>query len=251
MNNTQKLVDTTVIAFHDSTVVISQGHDQIILFQDYKSNSETKNEWNPILIDLLFPIVIAALVSWITAMLYKNKNNAEITKLKEETNNLKKSFQPAAITALQAVQDKVIGTKIQALSTLIDIRQETTAFNQKYDDDGEPIIQDEYEYLRELFLRYNSQSQERMKTFHYKYSYLFPDRVFDKFGVLLFAANALNSRARAFDAVFDGNIDPSYDDVDQMKELIKSIDGLLMEIRKDCHLDSDTIHEFIKDSFKK
>lgn len=237
--------DTSVVKMFDSTTVIQNDNQHIILIQDFKNKPEKDLIDNPWIISFLIPILVAGIIAFIAHRFGYRKNKIEIDKLMTETERLKKSFQPIVIDTLNSVQNKIIDKKLDALSELIVLRSEFTSFEQIYDEEGEPVFPDEYDYLRHIFLHFGPEKHSKFRKFHDKFSFIFPDKTYGKFQILLFSINEMKNNYEMFQAVYDGSIEPPSSYTDLVRQTILNIDNTIMEIRKDCHLDSSFIHDFI------
>lgn len=197
--------------------------------------------------------VVSIAVTGLTHYLGKNKTQAEIQELKANTTKteteiegLKRSFQPTVIATLQSVQDKVIDKKIEALSKIIQLKADLMAVDISYDDEGEPIIRDIDDYYNEMFKTFRSVYLEDYKNIHNTYSYLFPDKVLDVLQNLMNSLTDLDKKVSYYFMATEGFDPPHPKDVKQLETVIDLFSESLMAIRKDCHLDSSFIHDFIE-----
>jgi len=237
--------DTSIVKIFDSTTVIKSGNEQIILIQDFKKESVKDLHEIPWITSLIIPILVAAGVAWIANMMNKKKNKLEIDKLKEETSNLKKTFQPIVIGTLQSIQDKIITFKIDALKNIIHLRNDFVFHEQQYYE-GDPATLDIEEYLEVLFYNFSQKKYQEFNIFHHKYSYLFPNFVFDILNNLQNKLAELNDTKKSFDSFDDQESEPSKRDREEIRKIIQLFDDSILAIRKDCHLDSSFIHDFIE-----
>jgi hypothetical protein len=241
--------DTTTVNFLDSSTIIKSENEHIILIQDLKK--EPSKVWyeSPWITSLLIPILVAATIAWLTNKLNRRKNKLEIDKLKEETSNLKRSFQPIVIGTLQSIQDKIIASKIEALKSLVQIRNRFTHYEQQYCE-GDPITPDYDMYLDLLFYNFTSLKYDDYSKFHENYSYLFPDKVFNVLLNLYEKLSGLNEDKKSFNSIGDPDSVPGHKDYQNIEQIIELFKEAILEIRKDCHLDTSFIHDFIEENKK-
>lgn len=246
IKNSQKK-DTTTIKYLDSSTVIQKGNEHIILIQDYKK--EITKEWyeSSWITSLIIPILVAAFVAWFTNRLNTTKNDVEIEKLKEETQNLKKTFQPIVIGTLQSIQEKIITSKIDALKKLVQIRNDFSYHEQQYCE-GDPITPDYDEYLELLFRNFAPSDYDSYNSFHDTYSYLFPDNVFHLLTELQGKISNLNETKKSFLSMGDPYLELDERDGKYIEEILNLFKNSIQAIRKDCHLDTTFIHDFIDEN---
>lgn len=246
--DTVKLIDTTAVFNNAKTV---------ILVQEKAKDSAIKGpDWTA---SVLFPIIIALIGAIISYFFNKSKTDAEITKLigesekteaeiqkiKIENEKLKKSFQPIVISTLQSIQDKIVPSKIDALKTLVQIRNEFTEHEQQYCE-GDPITPDYDHYLNLLFYNFSYSNYESYSKFHDSYSYLFPDSVFSILKDLMSEISKMNETKKSFNSMGDPELEADKRDRDEIEKIIKLFEETILAIRKDCHLDTSFIHDFIE-----
>lgn len=246
--DTVKLIDTTAVFNNAKTVILVQEKD--------KGLATKEPDW---IVSIVFPTIIALVVASISYLLNKRKTDAEIIKLKgdsektdaeiqkmkTENEKLKKSFQPIVISTLQSIQDKIVPSKIDALKTLVQIRNEFTEHEQQYCE-GDPITPDYDEYLNLLFYNFSYSNYENYSKFHDNYSYLFPDNVFLVLKNLMSEIAKMNETKKSFNSMGDPELEASKRDRDEIEKMIKFFEEAILAIRKDCHLDTSFIHDFIE-----
>jgi|694.fasta_scaffold03634_16 hypothetical protein len=234
--------DTSIVKLFDSTTVIKSGNEHIILIQDLKK--EAVKDWyeSPWIASLLIPILVAAAVAWVGNMMNKRKNNLEIEKLKEETNQMKNSFQPIIVSTIQGVNDKLLETKIKALKQLTGIKSEFIDVEQQYFE-GEPVF-DYDEYLEQIFMKYSFLQFEKLKKFKDEYSYFLSKRTFEKFNILYSELEQFYLSRISFQSADDGETDPNMEE--DTKSILANFEIVLLEMRNELHLDNTFIEDFIK-----
>jgi len=237
--------DTATVKLFDSTTVIQKGNEHIILIQDLKK--ENVKDWYEAtwITSFLIPILVAVIVAVILNWLNRNKTNLENDKIKAETSKLRKSFQPIVIGTLQSIQDKIMPSKINALKELVQIKNDFKYHEQQYHE-GEPITIDYDEFIKVIFYNFYEEKYNAYCRFHDKYSYLFPNNVFEIFIRLKTQLSNLNETKKSFDSVGDQDTEPGKKDKESIEQIIKSFDEAILAIRSDCHLDTSFIHEFIE-----
>jgi hypothetical protein len=241
--------DTTTIKYLDSSTVVEKGNEHVILIQDLKKESVKDWKESPWIVSLLIPILVASFVAWFAYKLNKKKNKLEIDKLREETSNLRRTFQPIVIGTLQSIQDKIITSKIEALKLLVQIRNSITHHEQQYFE-GDPITPDYDEYLALLFYNFSSLEYDEYRKFHDSYSYLFPDKVFNVLENLSEKLSSLNETKKSFNSMGDPDLEPGRKDRNDIEEIFNLFNEAILAIRKDCHLDTSFIHDFIEENKK-
>lgn len=237
--------DTVTVKYFDSSTIVEKGNEHIILIHDQKKESVKDWKESPLIVSLLIPILVASFIAWFAYKLNTQKNKLEIDKLKEETSNLKKTFQPIVIGTLQSIQDKIIASKIEALKLLVQIRNNFTYHEQQYCE-GDPITPDYEEHLSLLFYNFSSIEYDEYSKFHDGYSYLFPDKVFNILGILYGKLSDLNETKKSFNSIGDPDLDASQKDRKNIEHIINLFNEAIQAIRKDCHLDTSFIHDFIE-----
>lgn len=246
-NLLKKTKDTIIIKYLDSSSTVEKVKGHVILIQENKKESPKSWEESPLIISFLIPILVASLVAWFTYRLNIKKNNIEIDKLKEETENLKKTFQPIVIGTLQSIQDKIITSKIDALKLLVQIRNRFTYHEQQFCE-GDPITPDFDRYLELLFYNFSIENYNEYKEFHDDYSYLFPDKVFEILEKLYKQLTSLNENKKSFNSMDDADLEPYKKDKKDIEEIIDLFKEAILVIRKDCHLDTSFVHDFIEEN---
>jgi hypothetical protein len=239
--------DTTTVKYLDSLIIVGKGNEHIILIQGKKKESVKDWKESPLIVSFLIPILVASFVAWFAHKLNAKKNKLEIDKLKEETSNLKKTFQPIVIGTLQSIQDKIITSKIEALKLLVQIRTNFTHHEQQYCE-GYPIVPDYHCYLNLLFYNFSSIEYHEFSKFHHGYSYLFPDKVFNILRDLYGKLYDLNEAKKSYNSIGDPDLDASQKDRKDIEDIIDFFNEAIQAIRKDCHLDTSFIHDFIEEN---
>jgi hypothetical protein len=237
--------DTSIVKLYDSATVIKSGNEHIILIQDLKKEKDKDLNESPWITSLLIPILVAAAVAWLANFINKKKNKLEIDKLKEETSNLKKSFQPIVIGTLQSIQDKIIPTKIEALKTIVQLKNNFTHHEQQYSE-GDPVTPDYDDYLNLLFYNFSNSNYDGYCKFHDQYSYLFPDPVFNILKSLQIKVSSMNETKKSFNSMGDPELEATQRDRNEIEQIINLFNEAILAIRTDCHLDTSFIHDFIE-----
>jgi hypothetical protein len=252
--NTQKSNKDSIKGV-DTTTIINNAKTVFLVQEKLKDPVAKETDWT----SLFFPLIIALVVARFSYYINKRKTDSEIEKLKGETKKtdaeiqklitenekLKKSFQPIVIATLQSIQDKVIPSKIDALKLLVQLKNELMHYEQQYCE-GDPIVPDLDEFLRLMFFNFEPAKYYRFKEFHDNYSYLFPDNVFEILKKLKIKISAFNESKKSFDSVCDYTDEPSGVDKKKFLEISDLYDEAVLAIRKDCHLDTSFIHDFIE-----
>lgn len=253
--NTTKAVNDS-IKVTDTTAIINNAKTVILVQEKAEDPVAKETDWT---VSLVIPIIIVIVGGIISYFINKNKTDAEIKKIKGETNKtdaeiqklitenekLKKSFQPIVIATLQSIQDKIVPSKIDALKILVHIKNEFTFHEQEYFE-GDPIVPDRERFLDLLFYNFSYLNFQEFSKFHDDYSYLFPDNVFSIMKDLQFILSRLNENKKYFNSMGDPDLEPSKRDRDEIEKIINLFDKAILAIRKDCHLDTSFIHDFIE-----
>ncbi len=229
-----KVVDTTAIINNAKTVILVQ--------EKAKDSTPKETDWTT---GLLIPILVAIGVGFVSYFFSRRKTDAEVKKLNIENENLKKSFQPIVIATLQSIQDKIVPSKIDALKTLVHLKNGFTHYEQQYFE-GDPIVPDRERFLDLLFYNFSYSKFQEFSKFHNDYSYLFPDNVFSIMQDLKFILSRLNENKNYFNSMGDPDLEASKRDRDEIEKIIRLFDKAILAIRKDCHLDTSFIHDFIE-----
>lgn len=254
-NNTTKAVKDSVKVI-DTTAIINNAKTVILVQEKVKDAVIKETDWTG---SLFIPLIIVVLGGFFSYFMNKNRIDIEISKIKGETlktdaeieklisenEKLKKSFQPIVIATLQSIQDKIVPSKIDSLKTLVHIRNEFTFHEQQYDE-GDPIVPDHDRFLDLLFYNFSFSKFQNFSKFHDDYSYLFPDSVFSIMKNLKFILSKLNENKNYFNSLGDPDLEASRRDRDEIEKIIKLFDEAILAIRKDCHLDTSFIHDFIE-----
>ncbi|MEP4091772.1 hypothetical protein [Reichenbachiella sp.] len=196
---------------------------------------------------LLFPLIIAVIVAKTTNFMSARKSRAELEKVKEETDKLKKSFQPIVFSALHSIQEKTIGQKINGLKELIEVRNKITSYKPIYSEEGEPQYPQGRALHEVLFKEFEYKYCESFSVFHDNFSFLFPDQIMDRNKFILQRLLKLHDDTGMYWDAVDGNpsVTIGYESADYVCKTIDMIEESINDIRKDCHLDSTFIGEFI------
>jgi hypothetical protein len=244
--------DTLAVIEYDSALVNNHNQKQIILIKEPQNKNEKGWYENTLLVSFLYPALTAVLILLVTKKLNKKKNlierekiNEDISKIRAETDSIKKSFQPIVIGTLQSVQEEIISSKIDSLKKLVKLKNEFVFFEQQFFE-GDPVVPNFNGFLKLLYSNFSYIKFDEFKKYHDEYSYLFPNNVFDILKKLRNELAILNGNKKSFDSVDDGDIEPSKKDCDQVRKIIDLYDDAIFAIRKDCHLDTSLIHEFIE-----
>lgn len=241
LNKTMKSVKDSIKVI-DTTAIINNAKTVILVQESSKKSMPKDTDWTT---GLFLPILVAIGVGFVSYFFSKRKTDAEVKKLNIENENLKKSFQPIVIATLQSIQDKVTPSKIDALKLLVQLKNELIHYEQQYCE-GDPIVPNLDEFLRLMFFNFEPSKYYRFKEFHDNYSYLFPDNVFEILKKIKVKLSAFNETKKSFDSVCDYTDEPSTVDRKKFIEIIDLYDNAILAIRKDCHLDTSFIHDFIE-----
>ena len=253
---TSKKVDKDSIKIIDTTAIFNNAKTVILVQEKTKDPLVKETNWTA---SVLFPIIIALVGTGISYLINKRKTDAEIKKIKGDTKKtdaeiqklitenekLKKSFQPIVIGTLQSIQDKIVPTKIEALKELVKLKNEFIYFEQQFYE-GDPVVPSFDELLRLLFFNFGPLKSDNFKKYHDEYSYLFPNNVFEKLRKIKITLTTLNNNHMSFMSVYDGDLEPSNEDYKKITEIINLYEEAILAIRKDCHLDTSFIHDFIE-----
>jgi hypothetical protein len=176
-----------------------------------------------------------------------DKTEVEINKLREETRNLKRTFQPVVISTLQSVQDKVLDDKIFALRRINALYSKFIEYPQQYDE-GDPVTPSKERQLDLLFRSFDQALYQEFKEFHNQYSYVFSDTAFNNLKHLYESLGELSEINISWHHEDDGLIVPNNNDIKLIKRIIEQFAVTQTSIRKDCYLDSEFIHEFLSEN---
>lgn len=249
-----KIIDTIATIKYDSTVVAKNNLKQIILVKEHQIAKDKDWYESTILTSFIYPALVALIVLYVTRALNKKKNKSEQKKLTEEidkvrveTENMKKSFQPIVISTLQSIQDEIIPSKIDALKKLVALKNDFAFFEQQFCE-GDPVVPNLEEFLRLLYFNFGYIKLNDFKKYHDEYSYLFPNNVFKILKNLKTELSILDGNKKSFNSIYDGDMEPSKRDINHIKKTIDLYDEAILAIRKDCHLDTSFIHEFIEEN---
>jgi hypothetical protein len=236
--------DTSIVQFFDTSTVIKSSSDQIILIQDLKK--EPIKYWyeNTWMTSLIIPILVAAIVAWLTNFINRKKNKLEIDKLKEETSQIKESYKPIVIATIQSVQEKLIINKISGLKELLGLSAEL--FNNEqiyYEGEGLNTYDD---YLNEIFIGFSSNYFKRFEDFITNYGYFYNVNTFKMLQKLNFEMSGLHNSVKAYDSKTDSNKVPSQLDREEIKNISKLFNSAINGIRSELHLENNFIQDYIE-----
>lgn len=252
-------IDKDTIKVIDTTAIIKNANTVILLHDKAKElDSKEPDLITSIMIPILTAAIIAFIGGYISYRFNKKKTDAEIKKIKGDSNKtvieiqklitenekLKKSFQPIVIATLQATQEKVISLKIEAIKKLIDLKSEFIYYEQQLCE-GDPVSPNLEEFLKLVFFNFDANKFKNYTLFHNTYSYLFPDFIFNDLKKLNYQLRQLNENKKSFMSYYDGDDEPLKTDKDSIVLITKLYDSIILAIRKDCHLDTSFIHDFI------
>jgi len=241
-NNTTKVIKDSIKVI-DTTAIINNAKTVILVQEKSKESMPKDTDWTT---GLLLPILVAIGVGFVSYFFSKRKTDAEVKKLNIENENLKKSFQPIVIATLQSIQDKIVPEKIDALKKLVQLKNDFTYFDQQYCE-GDPVtVTDEYEFTKLIFFGFSGKKHDNFKIWYDNYSYYFPDNVFVLLSNQKNKLFSFNESKKSFDSVCDRDdyASGTYNKV--IIEIIDLFEQCVLAIRKDCHLDTSFIHDFIE-----
>lgn len=234
--------DTSIVKIMDSSMVIENGKDHIILIQDSRKEPEKGWNDNPWVIFLVIPLIVSVLAAAFTHFLGRNKNKREIDKLTVETEKIKNSFQPVVVATIQSVNDKLLDTKIKALINITKIKSEFIDVEQQYYE-GDPVF-DYDDFLESVFRKFTVEQFNSIKQFKDDFSYFLSKKSFEEFNTLYIKLEELYQSRLTFYSVDDGETDYGMDE--EIKLILTLFERVLNEMRNELHLDNTFVEDFIR-----
>jgi hypothetical protein len=250
--------DTTVIEDYGTTMKVTGANQQIILFVD-KTVPNTKVWYeNTFMTSLVYPIFTPIIVAAVTVLIMNRINKktedaqllkleGEVDKLNVETNNLRKSFKPLVLSTIQSVQNKILGDKIDGLRVLNTISK-TFQSQEQHFEQGEPVVADYHTYIKNVYTSYSVLRHADFEQFYNKYAILFPKAVYESLQTLKTDLTTLKNGVQSYHSMQDQDLEPTDDDIKLVEQLIKRFEDCLLQIRKDCHLDTNYVHDFVAEN---
>lgn len=198
---------------------------------------------NPLFTSLVFPIIVAFLTALGVRLLNKNKDKAELTKLNEEINKIKTSYQPIVLNSLQTIQSELFKDKVNSLKKLIKSKSDILNVEQIFHE-GNAIIEDTHDYNQNIYLGLSDIKLKSIEENSLNNGYLFPSDIRNKFQELVKNLNEVYEIQKR--EMSTQNQGMPNDVEDKLKNISAIYDDLIELIRKDLHFDNTFIHDFIK-----
>lgn len=241
------LSDTIIFQNNDSIYQVSDAKSQIILLQGQRNNTTKAWYEETVYSSVVFPIIVAILTAYLLNKINARKNKADLEKVIEETDQMKRSFQPAIFSAIHSIQEKLLDKRLEALKSLTEIRNNIISYDPKYTEDEEPYYPREQELLEILFKEFKNSYFESFKKFLSEYAYLFPKSMIERNSMIKERLEKIVDDTYLFWAAFDGNpkVAVGFDTTNYLSETIRLIEESISEIRKECLLDESFVKDFI------
>lgn len=246
-------VDTVFVKVYDSSIAVSKETQQIIIIQDKQTPKENGFD---LLASFIVPVVVIFIGGLFTYIFgwrkmkstIKNlesssiKSDTEVSKLKSETQQIKKYFQPIVVGTIQSVRDKLIDKKINALEKLAEhSSQFMEADEQFYGPDGEPILELN-DYYDSMFLNYSPAKYDQFKKYKNEFSFFFGEESFKIFQDLF---QKIDDLVNTRDSYFRQEVEQMPGMEKQVKTIILTFENLSKSLRSELHLDNRYIEDFI------
>ncbi|PQJ18443.1 hypothetical protein [Nonlabens tegetincola] len=251
---TQQELDTLALIDFKSSESKAGGSKQVILVTE--SKAEKAKAWyeTSFLVSFVYPMLTAIAIILASRFFDRRKNkkalkksDKEIEKLKVETENIKRSFQPIVISTLQATQDKLLAKKIEALEKLTYFFNQIVKYKPSFNE-GELVIPTKNEIFLSIFLDFQPQYKIDYMNFHNSSSFLFSDIVLKQLDVLSDQISRLTEKKVGH--IFKNEMISSLDNntINLIDDIIRSFKNCQSLMRKDCFLDTEFIHQFIEEN---
>jgi hypothetical protein len=256
-NNTTKAIKDSIKVI-DTTAIINNAKTVILVQEKAKDPVIKETDWMG---SFFIPLIIVFVGGLFSYFMNKRRTDVEIKKIKGETlktdveiqklitenEKLKKSFQPIVIGTLQSVQEHILTIKLAALKELIRLKADFVFFEQIFDEEGDPYYgHNDNIFLKQVFLNFGPRKFDETKVFHETYSYIFPDIVLEILRKLFLIIKVHNEEVNYFHMNNDGESGPTGKDIQRIQDILELFDQAVLAIRKDCHLDTSFIHDFIE-----
>ncbi len=247
--------DTTIYKVNLDEVISYNNKEGKITIEAIQSKKDDYSFLtNPILISLVFPLLVTLLTFWITRLLTRKKERAELKRVETETdknqveiNQIKSSFQPIVISSLQSVQNEIFKDKTSSLKDLIKSKSDLFNVEQIYHE-GNAIIEDSYEYYRSVYLNFGSSLLNRIKKNSLDNSSLFPNSIRDEFQKLMKSLFEIHEIQKM---EFSKEVQDMPAEIEKkLVTISENFDSLIDMMRNDLHLNNTYIHDFISEHQK-
>jgi hypothetical protein len=236
------MTDTTKVIVQDSSTLIKNGRDQIILIQEKKKAEDVGWMENPIVSSFLMPVLAAGFTALILNFINRRSNRLAIEKLEQETNQIKRDFQPYVLATLQETQKEIFKSKLEALKSLVNLSKEYYNFDQQYYY-GEAIMSDAHDYYQHIYSNFGKYGHTQFQKFISDYEYLFPTVVTVEFIPIKKTIQELYESNKKSDSV--RQLEMTVEDEERIKSLPGSFEKAIKAMRKDLHLDNNFVHVFL------
>lgn len=252
-----KTIDTVYVGIYDSTMVVKGKTEQIIIIQNHKSNETNKIDWVGSLWIPVTIILISGAIAYFFGWRKMNasvqslksstkKSDEEVEKLQAETEKLKSSYQPVIINTLTKIQEKVFDKKIEALNQTVLYRNKFRDFTRQYDEEGNLLKYRDKDFHKHIFKVNVDLCTGEFRQLKEKHAYLFSDIVFNEMNVLGRMLYKIEEDFQLYREAYSDGLELSKNILDRIPQILEEIDSCIVLIRKDCHLDSNFINDFIE-----
>jgi hypothetical protein len=151
--------DTTTVKLMDSSTVIKNCNEHIILIQDLKKEPVKNLYEKPIVTILILPILVAIITAWLTSLLNKKKYNLEKAKIEQDIKG-----------AEQTLKDEQVKLELANKNFLLEIQKAENDYKGKYDN----LLEERKKYNLDL-LKYKEQQISELKVILLKVNLLLSD----------------------------------------------------------------------------
>lgn len=197
--------------------------------------------------DLIFPLILAFIITIINRRTIKaeiSKLSSETKKNKAEIAKIKSSYQPIVLNSLQIIQNQLFQDKINSLKDLIKSKSELFNVTQIYHE-GEGLIEDEYDYFRNVYLNLSLNLIEDLKKNALSNAGLFPSEIRDKFNKVAALLYGAHDVQRMHFSKHSQDLPAGMQET--LQNIYSQFENLIELIRYDLHFDNTFIHDFIKE----
>jgi hypothetical protein len=244
--------DTIKVEIVTDEFLISEKKDNVIVIeQKDKAKDEKSFTETPLFTTLIVPIIVL-IVGFILNRIWfwhKEKKDGkkvdiEIDKMKAETTQIKKSFQPIVLTTLMQSQEYYRGDKVKALKEIVNYKTDLFYVEQYYDN-GELVTDSMFEYHSDIYRRISPHKVKEISAVVNNYGYLFPDIIINKLKDLQSDISNLNNIWSREASVQNQEMPDDAELI--MNKLSEKFEKVIGLIRNDLHVDNGFINEFIQE----
>lgn len=193
----------------------------------------------------IYPALVTIMVILVTKWFNRNKENAEIDKINAEVRQLQNSNQLIIISTLQAVQNKIIGDKINGLKKILSLKSEFLSWDY-LDVEGDPVFPTGDKFFISVYEHFAAEKGDDYIKFHEEYAYLYSDKVLIVLEKLLLKIEKLQEDHFQFYNYHDRGDSPIPTSISLVKLINTLYEKCISLVRSDCFLDNDFMHEFLE-----